>query len=159
LEKWCRKILHVLYRLRSVYWWLVRPLTLGVKGLVIDQEGRVLLVKHGYQAGWHLPGGLVERGENLEQAMEREVWEETGIDCSGNSRRLLGIYANFNEYKYDHVAVFVVEQASAAGLKRRWLEIEECGFFRLTQLPTDATSATRKRLDEYLGKAPVSVAW
>ena len=54
---------------------------LGVGALLFDQ-GRVLLVERGRPplAGeWSLPGGLVETGERLEEALVREVWEETGL--------------------------------------------------------------------------------
>jgi len=136
-----------------------RPLTLGVKGLVCDKQGHVLLVKHAYQPGWHLPGGKVERGETLAESIERELREETGLDCRAVPKRLLGIYANFNEFKYDHVAVFVIEGVDSGRLKAPWFEIEDCRFFPLAALPEHATQATRKRIDEYLGKIPVGPQW
>ena len=59
----------------------LRPL-LGVGALIFDQE-RVLLVERGKEplkGYWSLPGGLVETGETLEQAVHREVSEETGLE-------------------------------------------------------------------------------
>src|SRR5262249_38686344 len=44
-------------------WWRIRrPATLGVRALINDETGRVLLVRHTYAKGWHLPGGGVENG-------------------------------------------------------------------------------------------------
>ena len=43
-----------------------RGMTLGVRGLVTNEAGEVLLIKHTYLAGWYLPGGGVERGETAE---------------------------------------------------------------------------------------------
>ena len=45
-----------------------------------DPEGRVLLVKPSYKAGWDIPGGYVEPGESPKQAAQREVLEELGIE-------------------------------------------------------------------------------
>ena len=50
LEPALRRVLHA-------YWRFARAMTLGVRALVIDGEGRVFLVKHSYVSGWHLPGG------------------------------------------------------------------------------------------------------
>ena len=54
--------------------------TVGAAALVQDDVGRVLLVETGYRSrGWDMPGGHVERGERPEEAVLREVEEETGI--------------------------------------------------------------------------------
>src|SRR6516164_1380697 len=51
------------------YWRWTRGLTLGVRGLVIDAERKVFLITHTYAKGWHLPGGGVEPGETLNEAL------------------------------------------------------------------------------------------
>jgi 8-oxo-dGTP diphosphatase len=47
--------------------------------LFFDEEGRVLLVKPAYKAGWEIPGGYVEQGESPRAACIREVREELGV--------------------------------------------------------------------------------
>ncbi len=68
-----------------------RPMTLGVRGLVIDRAGRVLLVRHTYVEGYYLPGGGVEGGETLERALTRELVEEANVVMEGARRCMASI--------------------------------------------------------------------
>jgi ADP-ribose pyrophosphatase YjhB (NUDIX family) len=61
------------------------PLVPCVGAVVHDTAGRILLIRRGHEPGrglWSLPGGRVEAGESLAQAVEREVREETGLDVT-----------------------------------------------------------------------------
>lgn len=64
---------------------------LGAAAAIVDDEGRVLLVRHSYgRRNWELPGGAAEVGESPEQTAVREVAEETGLTVI--PERVTGIY-------------------------------------------------------------------
>lgn len=60
--------------------WVMPTHILAVAGVVVNGEGKVLLVKSSYRGTWEYPGGQVEVGENLMEALRREIREESGIE-------------------------------------------------------------------------------
>lgn len=52
---------------------------LAAAGVVLNEAGEVLLVKH-HRQGWVFPGGIVEAGENVIDGVRREIMEETGVE-------------------------------------------------------------------------------
>lgn len=139
-------------------WWrLRRPMTLGVRGLARDGEGRVLLVRHTYAEGWHLPGGGVEAGESAADAVLREMAEEGGI-VAGGAPALLGFYANHANFKNDHIALYRIDHWRPCPPKENG-EIAERGFFALDALPEGNTKGTRRRLAEVFEGAEMSANW
>jgi 8-oxo-dGTP pyrophosphatase MutT (NUDIX family) len=146
-----------LRRVLHVYWRFARGLTLGVRAVVIDPAGRVFLVKHSYIAGWYLPGGGVEVGETLAEALARELLEEGGITAADAT--LHGVFLNSRVSRRDHVALYVVREFTQDGGPRHAHEIVDHGFFAPDALPPDTTRGTRARLDEVLNGAPRSATW
>jgi ADP-ribose pyrophosphatase YjhB (NUDIX family) len=145
-------------RLFHVYWRFARAATLGVRGLVIDADGRILLVRHGYVRGWHLPGGGVETGETMAAALRRELREEGNVVLTGEPA-LHGVYLNRQASRRDHVALFIVREFEQHGSPRPNFEIAECGFFARDNLPAETTQGTRRRLAEVFDGVPVSEFW
>ncbi len=64
-------------------------------GLVTNSQGQVLLIKSPRYGDWEFPGGQVEEGETIPHALEREVFEETGVIVRVKS--LVGIYSNIRK--------------------------------------------------------------
>lgn len=140
-----RLVLRVADRLRRLWWRLAGPRTVGVRGVVRDAEGRVLLVRHTYGPPlWHLPGGGVKRRESLTDAVRRELREEVGVVAGG--LRLHGTFSNLQEGKSDHIAVYLVDDWTER--ETNHAEIDARRFFPLASLPDDVSPGTRRRLDE-----------
>jgi ADP-ribose pyrophosphatase YjhB (NUDIX family) len=135
-----------------------RGLTLGAQGAVLDAEGRVLLVRHTYRPGWCFPGGGVEWGETLAQSLERELEEEVGVLVSGQPA-LHGVFANFDAFPGDHIAVYVVRAWERSDPVRQSREIAAVEFFDPEALPETTDPGTRRRLAEILDGAPLAPNW
>lgn len=132
------------------YFLLRRPMTLGVRAIVLDeQKNSVFLVKHTYVPGWQLPGGGVDSGETFGQALEKELREEGNIFLTGRPE-LFALYKNAHASKRDHVALYVCRAFEQTEPKQRDREIAEAGFFPLDNLPEGTTSSTKRRLQEAL---------
>lgn len=71
---------------------LANSIAPGGSALVVDERGRVLMQRRADSGNWSLPGGIMEIGETIEQAVIREVKEETGLDIEITG--LLGIYTD-----------------------------------------------------------------
>lgn len=150
IEPWTRPLFFAWSRIS-------RGMTLGVRGVAVDGEGRVLLVKHTYLHGWWLPGGGVERGQSCEDALAREMREEAGVILEGRPT-LVSVHSNERFFRGDHVLVYRIDRFSLTDCTSRG-EIAEIGWFDPCDLPADTHRATRARLGETLGAVEVSVDW
>ena len=144
-------------------WWahsgirrLLKPIGLGVRTMVLDNGGRVLLVRHSYRPGWHFPGGGVRRWETLSAAAIRETVEESGVAIL-TLEPLVGMYANFSIGYPDHVALFIARDWQPG--TARSMEIVETGFFAMDALPADTSLPTRRRVDEFRGNRTSDGYW
>jgi len=103
----------------------------AVGGLIVDHRGRLLLVRRATDPGkgkWGLPGGFVDRDETIEQALERETAEETGLHIE--SAEFLMTYPN--DYNYRGIIMSVIDQ-----------------FFVCRVTQTDRVVLAEQELDHY----------
>jgi 8-oxo-dGTP diphosphatase len=71
---------------------LANPYSVSVAGVLVNDEGSVLLVRRRENGRWEPPGGILERGETIEEGLRREVHEETGLEVEPGP--LTGVYQN-----------------------------------------------------------------
>lgn len=136
-----------------------RSMTLGVRAAIFNSQGEVFLVRHTYIPGWYLPGGGVEPGETLAEALARELMEEGGIALD-KPAKLFSVYLNRGASSRDHVALFVSHAGKQVTRPRKPnLEIIDYGFYAPNALPDKTSAATRQRLAEIELGLPASEEW
>lgn len=105
----------------------LNPRKLGAHAVIVDDQGRVLLLRSRYADAWMLPGGGLEPGEHVDEAVRRECREELGVDVS--IQRLTGFY--YHEPSAAYVAIFRCTlgegeiRLSHEHSERRWMELAE----------------------------------
>jgi ADP-ribose pyrophosphatase YjhB (NUDIX family) len=137
---------------------VVRP---GVSA-VIFEEGRVLLQRRDDNRMWGLPGGGVEPGESVRQAVIREVHEETGLTVE--PLRLIGVYsdpANHQIVSYPngevvHYVSTTFECRVLGGVLTTCAESLELAYFDPDALPPDVLPLALIRLRDALARHPVA---
>lgn len=152
---------HVYYRtltrgMRTLQW-LLGASTVGVRTLVVNKKGQVLLLKHTYMEGWHFPGGGVFPGEPSRIAAIRELREESSILALGQVK-LFGVYYHQVMKVNDYIALYIIKEFSEMPISLGG-EIAAVEWFALDNLPKDITKSTRTRIAEYFFNQPVSDHW
>ncbi|MGH9558381.1 MAG: NUDIX hydrolase [Bryobacteraceae bacterium] len=113
---------------------------LGV-GALIFRRGSILLVERGREplkGYWSLPGGLVEAGERLEEAVRREVFEETGLRVK--QATILEIFERImpdssGRPEYHYVLVDYVCRIASGGEARAGDDVARVAWVRRSRLP------------------------
>jgi len=138
---------------------LSRPVTLGVRAAVENEEGHVFMVRHTYTPGWYMPGGGVERGEPALDALQRELVEEAGVRLI-TEPRIVNIYSNHHVFRNDHVVFYHVPWGSwepTPATQRG--EIAETAWVDPLKPIPGATRGSLMRFEELYGGAPASPYW
>lgn len=114
--------------------WLHMSPAAGAEAVIVHHE-QIMLIKRSDNGLWAVPGGLVEVGETLAEAAQRELWEETGI--RGQVTKLLGIFDSrlWHSKTKAHLyhAIFLAETANL--IPKTSMEATEIAFFGENNLP------------------------
>jgi ADP-ribose pyrophosphatase YjhB (NUDIX family) len=121
--------------------------TLGAFAAIFESD-KILLVEQAYPPfRWTQPGGRIEQGETPEQAVVREILEETGLMVA--IEELIGIY--HAAYKDDVVFHFLCSVAGGS-LSIPEAEIRSASYFAAHELPTALAFNTRVRIGDAFAK-------
>ena len=126
----------------------------GCGALILNEKGEALLMKRGpkskNEAGfWSKPGGAVELGESVEDAIRREIKEELGVDIE------LLAPLKFTDHRAQGGQHWIALNYTARVVKgepriREPEKIAEIGWFSLDKLPAPLTQTTSEPIEEYL---------
>jgi len=118
--------------------------TVSVAGVITNENNEVLLLDHVLRvaSGWGIPGGFIARGEQPEQALHREIFEETGLELK--NLKLIRV-RTFNR----HIEViFRAKGIGTAEVKSR--EIKKAVWFKPDELPEKLNKSQKSIIEKLL---------
>jgi 8-oxo-dGTP diphosphatase len=117
---------------------------IGVFALIFNYEKQILLGHRRDIDWWNLPGGGMESGETVDEAICREVREETGLEVK--VERLVGVYSK--PQKQEVVLTFLCQ--AIGGTLQSTEETRECRYFSPDALPGNTLPKHRQRIEDAL---------
>lgn len=141
-------------RTKSILVWLFSPkFVVGVSGLVRDDQNRILLLKHTYRGNkpWGLPGGGLQPGESLEECLDRELMEETGLKVEIEA--MLSGAAHYDRRLVDMIFSCRLLPGESLEKFRPNAEVSEARFFHLSELPPEIASGQKRLIRIALAQA------
>ena len=115
----------------------------------LEDNGIVLIERKNPPPGWAIPGGFVDYGETLEDAVCREMKEETCLDVN-----LVRQFHTYSDPKRDprHHTISTIFIATASGKPNAGDDAKEARVFTKDNLPEDIAFDHRQILDDYFTK-------
>ena len=126
--------------------------TVGAVAVCQDHDGRVLLVRSRQHAGWGLPGGLVQRGEEPVDGLSRELAEELAVDVSAATLATVRSHTIIDSNAQQVTVVFAVTLEDEPVVDGS--EVMAAQWFAEPDLPTTLVRGTWESLESIGAIAP-----
>ena len=136
--------------------WLTQPRFAVTAGAVVsDERGRVLLLRHVLRrgSGWGVPGGFLKSSEQPEEAVRRELREETGLELDGVE---LAFVRSLKGVRQVEVIFRGRMSAAALGGLEKSFEIDRAEWFARDALPPGLSADQRRLIERVLGDGAVN---
>jgi 8-oxo-dGTP diphosphatase len=129
----------------------------GVGALILNEHGQVFLARRGPKSGnerglWEFPGGAVEFGEKLRDALHREILEEFGVQIEVNELLDVSDHILTEENQHWVSPTFICHIHTGSPAIREPDKCTEIGWFDLASIPADLSKISKENLDHYLKK-------
>lgn len=128
---------------------LIQPrFTVTAAAVIMNDEGRVLLLKHVFRpgSGWGIPGGFINKGEQAEDAVRRELREEVGLEIDQVELAFVRTVEPVNQLE-------IIFRCRASGTPQpRNIEIQRVEWFKLDEFPEDLPQSQRQTIKRALQK-------
>jgi 8-oxo-dGTP pyrophosphatase MutT (NUDIX family) len=128
-------------------------LFVGARGLILDAEDRLLMIRRADNGRWALPAGAMELGESITECAIREVWEETGLRATGLTPFSMYTgprYTYTNQWRHTYQMFITTFRIHAweGELERVTDETLDAGFFPPDALPDPPSLFVKETLDD-----------
>jgi 8-oxo-dGTP diphosphatase len=135
----------IVFRLKKIYWLLVRPKRQGVK-CVLEHHGKILMVKRRFGTSMYVfPGGAIRKGEAPEMAVRREIKEDLGVVL--DSVQAKGVFSQEVLHRQETLHVFSAA-VSSSSMTFDHEKIQDTAWFKPDSLP-ELTPVSRAVLTKY----------
>ncbi|HWP45478.1 MAG TPA: NUDIX hydrolase [Blastocatellia bacterium] len=124
--------------------------TVTVAAVIVDKAGRVLLLKHRFRggSGWGIPGGFLNKGEQPEAGLRRELREEIGLEIEFVE---LAFVRNVEKARQVQI-IYICRPAGDPGPAS--IEVERYDWFQPDHLPRELSQSQRAIIERALSRRP-----